>query len=1246
VALIGAGHSLGGFAGGNVTARLVVAVSGNTRELQTALAGASGSIESFGQGASRLGNALTRNITLPLLGLGAAALALAAGFERSMARVAGLTPLFDDQKHSIEGVSSALIDMSKKTGTSARELADALYFAGSAGLSFGEAMDVVELSAKGAAIGMGEAKDISKVLIFALNTFRSQGLTAASAMDTLTVAIKEGTAEPDELAIALGRLLPVAKEVGLSFGEVVGSVAALTNIGIPTRVATTSLRALFTELLAPTKQANDQLIALGLTAQQVRDAVAAGPVVAFNLLKTATKGNIDALHQIVPQIRGFTALLGLTGDQAERVNQIYKATRDSTGALGRAFDIISRTKAFQFQKALVDLQAAGIELGRALFPVFKVITNALFGVADAFQELPGGMKTAAAAGLVLAASMGPLLKIFGAITGQGRGMFSSFQSTAVGLSVMAVAAIAAYTSFNQLFRGATDLQHILVTSIGTFVAVTVALKSLVAVANTGKLGINAITYAIGTLGSAGIVGIAVGVTALTVAIAYFAGKSHEGSRAAGQLAESLHQLGTDAVLSKDKIDQIAQGNKVLGDTFLALARAAKVVGQPIQTALGQIERVGLDKTADAVQRIIDRMESLGGRPSAELLKYAGILNKFRGANISVGEALRRSGEDEKEFFGALRQDIPGLTTDATAELYKMAGGAENLARTTDASAVAWKKLRDETEANILVHAAESTAVDKLARSYGVSTDFIQRKLSDYSVTAIGVMDPVTGKLNEQGEQWGELTGIIESSTGRQIAAETEAAEIEAKLLAERTENLQKTFTLFDELPEKIGKSYRGLLKQLGSQRGLFEQQAQDVQTLLGRGLDPAVLQKLVDLGPRYVHAFVSASKPELNQLEENYRLTMAAIDATVLQEGKHQEGKATDMISNFAQALESNRRLPVAAMQDLVNRMATAVDSKKIGQAGLDAIQSFVAAVTGPGALNLSGQAAVNLINAFANGLVSGKLDEAGRTAVQNFATAVGQNHNITRTQAASLVTDFIKRVERGDFEHAGVETIKKYAAGLQKNQHLSEDVAGQVAIATAKALGFYVEVAGTTGQLVITAYSKGIDNKKAAAFAQANQVGLGSIDHLKIASSGAFNIGKGFVVSFTSGMKAATSNVKLVASSIGVAAKTALNQSLYGSPKYFTYYAGMDLVKQMQEGINKAPTPTLRERPRMHVDMGTSLPGSATGEEHRSVRAGDVLQFTQVMPTTQDIIDAIGFAKRVPGGYRRPSTWGGMGRR
>ena len=114
------------------------------------------------------GQDLTRNITLPILGLGGAATKLAFDFDESMTKIQTLVGISSDV---VNGFKKDILSLSGATAKAPAERADALFTVTSAGLRGAAAMDVLNMAAKGSAVGMGETKEIAKAVTAVMQAY-------------------------------------------------------------------------------------------------------------------------------------------------------------------------------------------------------------------------------------------------------------------------------------------------------------------------------------------------------------------------------------------------------------------------------------------------------------------------------------------------------------------------------------------------------------------------------------------------------------------------------------------------------------------------------------------------------------------------------------------------------------------------------------------------------------------------------------------------------------------------------------------------------------------------------------------------------------------------------------------------------------------------------------------------------------------------------------------------------------------
>jgi len=174
----------------------------------------------------------------------------AAAFESSIAKIEGLVGVGGEQ---LDRLAQSARELGPEFGKSANEAADALFFITSAGLRGEGAINVLEASLKGAAIGLGDTKTIADLATSAVNAYGESNLDGAQAVDVLTEAVRLGKLEPAELAGAMGQVLPLASNLGVSFDQVGAALAGMSKTGTDASTASTQLRQILATIAKPTR---------------------------------------------------------------------------------------------------------------------------------------------------------------------------------------------------------------------------------------------------------------------------------------------------------------------------------------------------------------------------------------------------------------------------------------------------------------------------------------------------------------------------------------------------------------------------------------------------------------------------------------------------------------------------------------------------------------------------------------------------------------------------------------------------------------------------------------------------------------------------------------------------------------------------------------------------------------------------------------------------------------------------------
>ena len=402
-------------AAGTTVAKINAVVTANTTQFTGAMTAAEKKAQSFTSKAGALSKKMSGPVTLALLGAAAAAIAAGTEFESSMKKIESLVGL---SAEAVDGMTDSVKALASETGRGPKELADAMFFITSAGLRGQVALDTLEASAKAAAVGLGDTATIADLATSALNAYGSDVLSAADATDVMVAAVREGKLDAEELAGSMGKVLPIASAMGVSFNEVGAAFAALSRTGTNAAEAATQVRGILSSLLRPTKQAEEALTGMGLSSEGLRQQLKQkGLLATLKTLSDKFDGNSAAAASVFGNIRALSGVMDLMGANVEGTEAIFASMTDTTGMLDEAFKITAETTAFKFQTAMAEAKKMLVDLGEAIIPIAVTMLEGIRSLVGAFAAMPGPLKLAAGAMVAFVVASGPIGQIAIAVGG-------------------------------------------------------------------------------------------------------------------------------------------------------------------------------------------------------------------------------------------------------------------------------------------------------------------------------------------------------------------------------------------------------------------------------------------------------------------------------------------------------------------------------------------------------------------------------------------------------------------------------------------------------------------------------------------------------------------------------------------------------------------------------------------------------------------------------------------------------------
>ena len=227
-----------------------------------------------------------------------------------------------------------------------------------------------------------------------MNKFGSETVSAAKALDVLTVGIREGTLAPDSLAGALPRNLALASSLSIKIEELVGLYAALSKGGLEAAEIGTQVTALLRLLARSTPDQQEALLQIGLPIEDLRESskTAEGLFGVLRTIKTSVGDDAELISRIFPDLEGLRGFLDLTGKGVVAAQNVMVTMQDHAEASTKAFSIMKDRVSFYTSAIVSNLEVVSVQLGEIFAPVINRILVWIRGFTTALAKAPYSVK--------------------------------------------------------------------------------------------------------------------------------------------------------------------------------------------------------------------------------------------------------------------------------------------------------------------------------------------------------------------------------------------------------------------------------------------------------------------------------------------------------------------------------------------------------------------------------------------------------------------------------------------------------------------------------------------------------------------------------------------------------------------------------------------------------------------------------------------------------------------------------------
>lgn len=451
---------------------LLVKIGADLSDLNKNLNKATKDIQTVGNAFKSVGGTLTKTITLPIIGIGAAAINVTKDFNAAMSEVAAISGATGKD---LELLRQKAKDMGESTKFSATESAEALKYMAMAGWKTNDMLDGLDGILNLAAASGEELGLTSDIVTDALTGFGLSAKDSGHFADVLAKASSNANTNVSLLGESFKYVAPVAGALGYSAEDTAVALGLMANSGIKGSQAGTALRTALTNMVKPTDKMAAKMDKLGIEV-----ANSDGSMKSLKDVMIMLRGKMKGLSQeqqtqAAATIFGKEAMSGMLAiinasdkDFDGLISQIYNAD----GAAQQMAATMQDNLQGDITLLGSALEGAGIKIGEVLDPALRNIVGALTGAVGWFNSLNNEQMQMVMSIAGVVAALGPLFLLIGTginwfaklhasigmLSGAMPGLSSALASAGATISSLAIPIGIAVAAFAVLWSTSEDFR--------------------------------------------------------------------------------------------------------------------------------------------------------------------------------------------------------------------------------------------------------------------------------------------------------------------------------------------------------------------------------------------------------------------------------------------------------------------------------------------------------------------------------------------------------------------------------------------------------------------------------------------------------------------------------------------------------------------------------------------------------------------------------------------------------------------
>ncbi|PEL59665.1 phage tail tape measure protein [Bacillus wiedmannii] len=720
----------------------------------------------------------------------------AANFEQSMAKVKAISGATDSEFKQLEATAK---NLGATTQFSASQAAEGLSFLSMAGFSATDSMTALPAVLNLAAVGqmdLGRAADISS------NILTGFGLSASDTervVDILAKTMTTANTDLEQLGGAMRYVAPVANALGLDITDAATAIAKMSDAGIQSTQAGTSLRAALLSLANPTGQTEKAFEKLGISVTDANGQFKPLPEL-IGHISSKMDGMTDAQKTVTAaQLVGTEASAGFLAllDQGQGSLQDYKTMLEQSGGTAeRVAKIQQETLVGAWNAAKSAMEGLAIGIGETLLPAFTALVHGATALVTGLAQIDPAFLSAGLAAAGTAAGFMLVTNNIGKVVGALKLLLSAMKANpyVAAISLVAGAIVGLTTYISGAKKETQELQDV---NLDTYKKLGSQAKNLDELANTheelrGKIKLS------------------------TEELLRYKDLQNEIKKAEEgdskkKLIEEYDALGKKAGITKDEMDKYLKTNDEIISKAPATATAFDGKGNAIAKTADEARKLSGEYRNMQREELILAQSKLMVNQAKDLAEYTKALEKAREVKKDLPKLEKDYNIQQKEserlqkaYNSSLEESNGKMTTKV-----KFAG--EQLEKQNEITSKAREEYREAQSATQEFN-AQTLALNGKSMQYDkITAAIIEEQMAAVGVT--GETSNAVGLINEK------LNAELKNVTA--LEKQKEAA---GGLSKEQQESLDASSKMVDKLQDA-----KGSIQQAENQAKMFKDGVKAVQ---------------------------------------------------------------------------------------------------------------------------------------------------------------------------------------------------------------------------------------------------------------------------------------------------------------------------------------------------------------------------------------------------------------------------------